>query len=221
MSSDETGEPHEAVETDETHDTDETQEAGETDEPDRDVPDWDDEYIDRVSDRLMFNYDLEKDYAVRSERFDLYGAMTIHSQKEFFHPALSYGHHESDEHLFVRRADTVRVADMKRLVALGHDLADEWIEPDERHYGTDFTFGVVVPSIPDDVQEFVSGFKDRTLLKFGYYGHYEINLLVVAPEQEALAASRSADVATAFRLWETIPDEEPGLLALISRRLQI
>ena len=66
------------------------------------VPDWDDEYLDRVSDRLMYNYDLEKDRRVGGERWDLYGEMRVLSQKQFFHPALSYADHEAEEYLFVR-----------------------------------------------------------------------------------------------------------------------
>ena len=187
----------------------------------RDGPDWDDEYIDRVADRLVFNYDLNEDVSAHGERFTLYGRMTIESQKHFFHPALSYANHGSTEHLFCRRAERVTVADCERLVSLGHDLAEERIDADEEHYSTDFTFVLCVPELPDDVREFVSDFRDRTLLKYGYYGHYEINLVVVAPDEEAMVASREAHVAEAFQLWERIETEEPSLLGLIARRLQI
>ena len=186
-----------------------------------DVPDWDDEYVDRVSDRLMFNYDLEKDRRVRGERFDLFGEMRMASQKHFFHPSLTFAHHEAREYLFARRVDAVAVSDFERLAELGHELADEWVEADEEHYGTEFTFALVAPSISDDVRSFVEGFRDRTLLKFGYYGHYEINFVVVAPEREDMVSSENADVRTAFATWEPIETEEPGLLDLIVRRLQI
>jgi hypothetical protein len=183
-----------------------------------DVPVWEDEYVDRVSDRLMFNYDLDKDHRVRGETFTLKGTLRMESRKSFLHPSITYGHHESREHLFVQRADRVRVADVERLVSFGHDLADEWIEADEEHLSTEFTFAVVAADIPDDVAEFVSGFKDRTLLKYGYYGHYEINLLVVAPESEALVGSRNVEIQDAFRLWEPI-ERDPGLVARLKRRL--
>lgn len=170
-----------------------------------DVPDWDDEYIDRVSDRLMFNYDLEKDYRVRGETFSLYGALRMESHKQFLHSSLSYGHHESSEYLFVRRVERASVAELERLVQLGHELAAEWISANEEHFSTDFTFALVVETLDDEIREFVAGFHDRTLLKYGYYGHYEVNLLVVAPDREELAASKNADVADAFRFWD--PDE--------------
>jgi hypothetical protein len=178
-----------------------------------DVPDWDDEYIDRVSDRLLFNYDLERDHRIRGESFSLYGELRMENQRQFFHPALSYGRHESAEHLFVRRADRPSVAELERLVVLGHDLAED-IEADEEHFSTDFTFTLVANQL-DEVREFVADFHDRTLLKYGYYGHYEVNLVVAAPESEELVASQNADVAEAFRLWE--PDEtEQGLLARLA-----
>lgn len=186
-----------------------------------DVPDWDDEYVDRASDRLMFNYDLEKDRRIRGERFDLFGEMRMRSEKHFFHPSLSFAHHEAREYLFVRQTDAVAVSDFERLAELGHDLADEWVEADEEHYGTEFTFVLVAPSIPDAVRSHVEGFRDRTLLKFGYYGHYEINLVAVAPDREDLVSSENADVRAAFATWEPIEKEEPGLLDLIARRLQI
>lgn len=186
-----------------------------------DVPDWNDRYLDRVADRLIANYDLEKDRTIRGERFALYARMNIHNQKEFFHPALSYGHHESDEHLFVRRADGVSVADLERLAELAHDLADEWIEADEEHFSTEFTFAVVVPDIPEGVRSFVAGFSDRSLLKYGYYGHYEIDLVVVAPDREECVASPEADIGDAFVLWESTEDEKPGLFGLIARQLRI
>ncbi|HET7324921.1 MAG TPA: hypothetical protein VFJ06_11360 [Halococcus sp.] len=181
----------------------------------RDVPDWDDEYLDRVSDRLMFNYDLEKDYRVRGETFPLYGTLRMESQKQFFHPALSYGRHESSEYLFVRRTNRTSVAELERLVTLGHDLAAD-IEADEEHFSTDFTFALVVADLDDKVRKFVTGFHDRTLLKYGYYGHYEVNLLVVAPEREELVASPNADVGEAFRFWEPTERKRRGVFSRVA-----
>ncbi|WP_210424036.1 hypothetical protein [Halorussus ruber] len=201
--------------------TETTAEAEIADDQAPDVPDWDDEYVDRVSDRLMHNFDLEKDRTVRGEAFTLYGQLVVHSEKHFFHPALSFGHHDQQEHLFVRRTGGASVADAERLVELGHDLADEWIEADEEHYSTDFTFVLVVPTISADLREFVADFRDRTMLKYGYYGHYEINLVAVAPDEDDIVASQEATVEEAFRLWDPIEKERPGLLRLIARRFQI
>ncbi|WP_254545506.1 hypothetical protein [Halomarina pelagica] len=186
------------------------------------IPDWDDEYLDRVADGLMYSYDLEDDYRVRGERFDLYGRMRVESRKHFFHPSLNYANHGSTEHLFARRATGATRDDVERLVDLGHDLAAAWIDADEEHFSTDFTFVLLVPEIPSDVREFVAGFKDRTLIKLGYFGHYEVNLLVVAPEREDIAASANADVAHAFRLWRSDgTDAEPaGLVGRLIGRLR-
>ncbi len=178
-----------------------------------DVPVWDDEYLDRVSDRLFSNFDLEKDRTVGGERFELYGRMEMHTQKHFLHPSLSYAHHQTVEHLFATRRGTITVEDLQRYVEFAHDLADEWIEANEEHYGTDFTFAFVVPEIPEPVLEFVDGFEDRTMLRYGYYGHYEVNLVVAAPEAQAVVRSESADVGRAFALWESVDDgRKKGLL---------
>ena len=185
---------------------------GTTGEVPEEVPVWDDGYFERVGARLMYNYDLERDRTVGGERFDLYGEMEVHTQKHFLHPALSYAEHEAAEHLFAARRDGVRVADLERYVDLGHDLAEEWIEADEEHYGTDFSFVLVVPEIPEAVRSFVSGFKDRTMITYGYHGHYEVNLVVVAPEAEEIVASRSTDLDRAFAVWSSPEQESPGLL---------
>jgi hypothetical protein len=165
------------------------------------VPDWDDEYVDRVSDRLMYSYDLEKDRRVRGERFTLYGRIEVENRKQFLHPAISYGHHEKVGHLFVRRTDRVSAADIDRLADLGEELADEWIEPDERHFETEFVFVVVADEIPDGVADRVVDLESRTLLSYGYHGHYWLRFVAVSPETETVAASPGADVAAAFRLW--------------------
>lgn len=187
-----------------------------------DVPVWNDEYLDRVSDRLMFNYDLERDARFRGESFDLYASMRIDSQKEFFHPSLDYANHHSNEHLFARRVDRASVAELERLVELGHDLADEWVEGDEEHYGTDLSFVLVADEIPDDVREFVVDFRERELLKYGYFGHYEIGLGVVAPDDERAVASREADVVSAFALWDDVPERkgQRGILARLLGKLR-
>lgn len=190
-----------------------------TDDPD--VPEWDDEYFDKVSDRLMYNYDLEKDYEVRGERFSLYGEMRMASQKHFFHPSIRFGYHESTEHVFARRTDHVVIPDLEHYIALGKELADAWIEPDEQHFSTEFTFVSVTNHIDDSVRQFIENHRERTLIKYGYYGHYEIHLIVVAPGAEDIVASEEANVEAAFRLWDPIEREEPGLLGLITRRLQL
>ena len=165
------------------------------------MPDWEDEYLDRVSDRLMYSYDLEKDRRVRGERFDLYGRIEVENRKQFLHPAISYGHHEKVGHLFVRRTDRVTAADLDRLADLGEALADEWIEPDGTHFETEFVFVLVVAEVPDAVGDRVVELESRTLLKYGYHGHYWLRFVVVSPETETIAASPGADVAAAFRLW--------------------
>ncbi len=174
------------------------------------VPTWEDEYFDRVSDRLMYNYDLEKDRTIKGERFELYGELRMEIQKQLVHPALNYANHETEEYVFARRTNTARVAELERLVEFGHDLADEWIVADEEHFGTDYTFVVVTDSISDDVRSFVSGFSDRTLLKFGYYGHYEINLIIVAPDYEDAVGSKNADLLEAVTLWERVSEQKQG-----------
>ena len=189
------------------------------------VPDWDDEYIDRVSDRLMYSYDLEKDREVRGERFGLYGRLEVENRKQFLHPSISYGHHEKVGHLFVRRVERVTAADLDRLADLGETLAEEWIEPDERHYETEFVFALVAPEITEEVAERVASLESRTLLSYGFHGHYWLRFVVVAPESEAVVSSPGADVAAAFRLWadgEGDGNERGGALgwlgSLFSRR---
>ena len=183
-----------------------------------DVPDWDDEYVDRVSDRVMFNYDLEKDVTVRGEPFTLEGELRMESHKQFIHPAITYGHQHAYEHLFLTARGPVRVSDLERFVDLGHALADAWVDADEEHYATDFTFVAVTDDVPDDVREYVASFEDRTLLKYGYHGHYEVHLAVVDPGSEDLVVSRNADVADALRTWEPI-ESNAGLVSRLKRRL--
>jgi hypothetical protein len=185
------------------------------------IPDWDDEYVDRVSDRLMFNYDLEKDRTIGGRTFTLYGEMHVHHEKHFFHPVLSFAHHDTFEHLFVHELDAATVDRVESFVDLGHDLAGEWIDADEEHYATEFTFALLVDGIPDAVRSFVSGFRDRTMLKKGYYGHYEIHPVVVDSDREDLVASRKASLDEAFRVWEPLEEEEITWLDLLRRRLQV
>ncbi|GCF13855.1 hypothetical protein Harman_17900 [Haloarcula mannanilytica] len=183
------------------------------------VPHWtDDPYLDRVSDRLMYNYTLERDHRLRGERWDLYGEMRVLNQKQFFHPALSYGDHESEEYLYARRVDRPTVGELKRLVELGHDLADKRVTPNEEHYRTDFTFVLVADELPDEVRAFVDGQRERTLLKFGYYGHYEVNLGVVVPDEQEAVAGEAADVVEAFVLWEDVTTPSEGFLSRLAKR---
>ncbi len=173
-------------------------------------PEWDDPYLDRVADRLQFNYDLEGEYRANGESFALYGRMDMDTHKQFIHPAITYGHQHSVEHLFARRVEHPRVSDLEHLVSLAHDLAETWVEPSEEHFSTDFVFVLVADGIPDDVRSFVSGFEDRTMLKYGYHGHYEVGLVVVAPDREESVDS-GVGVAEAFRLWGG-DDEGSGIL---------
>jgi hypothetical protein len=179
------------------------------------VPTWDDEYLDRVSDRLLHNYDLERDYPVRGETFSMYGELRMVARKRFIHPALNYADHQRREHVFVRRNDAPSVRDLESLAEFGNDLAEEWVTPDEEHSGTTFTFVVVAESISDDVRSFVDGFRDRTLLKYGYHGHYEVTLIVVAPSNDEIVASTAADLGDAFALWRDLSQESGGLLSEI------
>lgn len=186
------------------------------------VPDWDDGYVDRVADGLMHSYDLERDTRVRGESFNLYGQLHIKHQKQFLHSAINYANHGSDEHLFARREQRITRDDLASITDLGHALADseEWVERDETHFSTDFTFVLIGHEITDEAREFISGFRDRTLIKFGYYGHYEVNLVAVAPEDQDIVTSKNADVGTAFALWSEPDPKSNGLLDRLMRRIR-
>ncbi|XVH32849.1 hypothetical protein ACNS7O_06595 [Haloferacaceae archaeon DSL9] len=181
------------------------------------VPDWDDEYLDRVSDRLMHNYDLVRDHRVRGETFPMYGEYRVHIQKQLFHQSLNYANHDAAEYLFVQRYDTLKLPDVEQAIDFARDLADDWIDADENHFSTDFTLAFVVDDFDDAVADFIDGFSGRTLLKFGYYGHYQINLVAVAPENERVAISDDADVAQAFVLWEELEPPTEGILSRFAR----
>jgi len=183
------------------------------------VPTWEDEYLDRVSDRLMHNYDLERDYAVAGESFPLYGQLRMVARKRFFHPALNYGDHERRAHVFARRNAEPTVEDVQSLLDLGHTLAEEWIDADEEHFETSFTFVLVADAIPEDVRSFVEGFRDRTLLKYGYFGHYEVVPIVVAPDRAAIVAGEAAELTDAFALWRDLDDGSESVLSSIADRL--
>lgn len=179
------------------------------------VPDWDDGYLDRVADRLMYSYDLGKDVEVAGAPVPLYGRLVVRNQKHLFHPSVRYGYHEAVEHLFVERIDHPRPVDLRRLRERGETLAESWIEPDEDHFETAFTFVVVAESLPSSVRSFVADHDERTLLRWGLNGHYEVRFVVVAPQAETAVSTPSADVAAAFRLWDDGKEEsdDGGLLA--------
>lgn len=189
-------------------------------EADDDLPSWDDDYLQRVAERLKFNYDLEREYTAGGDAFEMYGRLYVQSQKQFLHQSLNWANYETVEHLFVQRVDGVSTADLDALVDLGHELADDWIEPDEEHQGTDFTFVLVVPTIPESVHRYVDGFRDRTLLKYGYYGAYEVNLAMVAPDRQDAVGSSEADVAAAFELWRDLEAEPSGLFGRLRELLR-
>ncbi|WP_075937488.1 hypothetical protein [Halosegnis longus] len=187
-----------------------------SDEPER--PTFDDEYLDDVAARLAYNYDLDRDKRAGGQRFELYGRLRIQSRKQFLHESINYANQNVNEHLFATRRESVSVGDIESAVELGHELAEtgDWITADETHRSTDFTFVFVVPAVPEPVREFVHQFRDRTLLRYGYNGHYEVNLVVVAPEEDAYVASEEADVWRAFAPWaDSDPDPEPRLIERI------
>lgn len=177
------------------------------------VPVWDDEYLDAVALRLLHHYDLQREYTVDGEQFELYGHLEVKHERHAIHPSLTFAHHRTEEHLFVTRTSDLSTAELQRLETLGEQIADEWIDADENHYCTDITFAVVTELLPTEVQEYIDGYRNRTLLRKGYYGHYEINLIAVSPDREETVASQEADAEQAFRVWEPVVTETPGRLS--------
>lgn len=187
-----------------------------SEEPER--PTFDDEYLDDVAGRLVYNYDLDRDTRAGGQRFELYGRLRIQSRKQFLHESINYANQNVNEHLFATRRESVSVDDIESTIELGHELVEtgDWITADETHRSTDFTFVFVVPEVSESVREFVHQYRDRTLLRYGYNGHYEVNLVVVAPEAESYVASEEADVWRAFAPWaDSDPDPEPRLIERI------
>lgn len=183
------------------------------------LPALEDDYLARVARRLVSSYDLKSTAEAGGATFDLGGELRVESSKHLFHPSVSYANHHMREHLYADRRASVSREDLEELVELGHELADRRVEPSSEHKATEFTFVVVAPSIPDDVESFVRGFKDRTLLKYGLHGHYEIHCCVVAPDRQAVVASGRTEIDEAFVVWRS-PEKKRGwfgrLLASLS-----
>ena len=177
------------------------------------VPRWNDDYFDRVALRLTHHYDLERDYDVDGRRFPMYGQLHVRHERHVIHQSVTFAEHRAEEHVFVDAITTPTVTDLERLSGLGERLAEEWVEADEDHYSTDFSFVVVATTLADDVAEYVDSYSNRTLLKYGYYGHTEVNLVVVVPDEETSVGSETADVEQAFRVWEPIVKAEPGRIS--------
>lgn len=177
------------------------------------VPRWEDEpYLEAVALRLLHHYDLWQEYEVDDRQFPMYGQLYIQNERHAMHPSLSFAEHTSREHVFVVREDRPTRSTIDDLEAFGEQLADRWIEASEDHYSTDFTFAVVAETLADDVQSAVADYRNRTLLRYGYHGHYEINVLVVAPDEERLVESENTDLGSAFRTWESIERDQSGLV---------
>ncbi len=166
-------------------------------------------YLDRVLDRLRHSYDLTADRTVDGRTFDWYGLCRVEHQKSFLHPSISYGDHSSLDHLFVQQRDGVEQSDLTELAELAHSIASDWIAPSPTHYETSFTFAVLVPELSPEVDSFVSEFTDRTLLRYGLHGRYDVAFIVVAPSDTQIAASPRAEVARAFSFSEPDPPEKP------------
>lgn len=193
------------------------------DEPNEELPRprWEDEYLEEVANRLMFSYDLERDHEVDDTVYTMYGIMQVESRTHILHPLINYGNHFSYDHLLVDRKAAVGVADLERQVELGHELADRWIVPDAEHYSTDFTFVTIVEEITDEARAYVESYEERNLLKLGYHGHYEINLILTAPAEEDIAASANADVHRAFATWRDVENiERPGFFGRVLQSIR-
>lgn len=175
------------------------------------LPALEDDYLARVARRLVSSYDLESGVEAGEATFDIGGELRVESSKHLFHPSVSYANHHMREYLYADRRASVSREDLEELVELGHELADRRVEPSSEHKATEFTFVVVAPAIPDDVRSFVRGFTDRTLLKYGFHGHYEIHCCVVAPDRQAIVASDRTEIDEAFAVWRA-PEEKRGLL---------
>ncbi|WP_330630960.1 hypothetical protein [Halocatena halophila] len=167
-------------------------------------------YLERVLDRLRHSYDLTADRTVDGRTFDWYGHCRIEHQKSFLHPSISYGDHASLDHLFVQRRDGVEQSDLTEFAEVAHSIASDWIDPSPTHYETSFTFAVLVPELSPTVESFVSEFTDRTLLRYGLHGRYDVAFVVAAPSDQQMAASPEAEVARAFSFTELDPPEKPS-----------
>ena len=71
---------------------------------------------------------------------------------------------------------------------------------------------------PRNSIRFVSGFRDRTLLKYGYYGAYEIHLAVVAPDREDVVVSKKSDIDDAICVWQSI-EPNRGFIDRLKERI--
>lgn len=166
-------------------------------------PEWERDYLNRLAGRIVHSYDLEKNKHIRGFDFTLYASFEAQRHKQLFHPAISYAEHNLYEYLFVNEYDTVTIETVDQLIDLGHELADDWIDADDDHYATEFSFGLIVPSIPDDIRQYVSRIDERTMLRYGFDGHYDIHIIVVAPEEQSIVATDRAEIQAAFIEWDT------------------
>lgn len=141
-------------------------------------------YIEELEKKLVYNFDLCRDYKVNGEKYDLFAKYHLRSEKYFFSKSAKIYGIENNEYILIKTFTSFDKDDFDLYKNRIIKAIDKLVEAHGEHMSSIVTAVIVVEEFQDrikkDVLERISSFKYHKSFSFGLRGWVDIRILLVS-----------------------------------------
>lgn len=151
-------------------------------------------YIEELENKLMRNFDLNRDYKIDDEEYDLFARYYLRSEKYFLTKSAKIYGMESNEYILVKKYSYL---DNRRFDAFTNkmiDSIDKLVEPHEEHMASIITGVILIDKLQDEIDDIllkkISKFKYHKGFSLGLKGWVDVRIILVSLKDRLIIANK-------------------------------
>lgn len=150
-------------------------------------------YIKDIEEKLSYYYNVERDFTLHNNTYDLYACSNVSNAKYMGSKKLVIYAYDNNSHVYLKKCETLKKHDIENILNDDAQFLLEGTSVNDEHMSTHYTIVFVTnDDVSDDVKNFVKRYRKQKSFAFGFKGWSSIGVVVVSLSQKTVINNKDA-----------------------------
>lgn len=152
-----------------------------------------DEYIDIISEKLTYNYNVEKEKDLNGTMFDLHAICNVNNSKFIGSKKIVVYAYDNNSYIYVKNFKTLSIEDVRNVLDANAEKLLTSTQVDSEHMSTHYTIVFVTESsLPSELKNFIKKYRKQKSYAFGFKGWSSIGVVLVSLGENEIVYNKDA-----------------------------
>ncbi|MFV0499677.1 MAG: hypothetical protein ACK5NF_06595 [Bacilli bacterium] len=158
-------------------------------------------YIDDVSERLSFYYDIKSDQIINNTFFDLYAVSNVQNSKYMGSKKVVVYAYNNNSYIYIKKEKVITIDSIVEVLDKNVEILLNQSRDDDNHMSTHYTFVFVSDTtIDNETIKFVKKYRKQKSYSFGLNGWSSIGIILISLNNNTVINNKDAKrIAKAFK----------------------